>query len=247
MQSPFLKVYVPSCFGSKCGSDGWSLMPTMGDSPPQSSPSSSKRFRMNCASSYSVSFRFSAKRLADLGEGLVLDVLDLVAGLEMALVALLVDERLELLDEVGGRDDLVPEAPDDLDRSRVDDRHVRNIVERRILHGELLRLAEHLLDGRVELSPGAVESLLAGERVEPRGLDRGDEADRLPLRRNEVEPAPRRHLLEIETEHAVREMIAVVEIAQQPAVDALFLESSLNLLDVHRPSLPVFESTQQRR
>jgi hypothetical protein len=42
-------------------------------------------------------------------------------------------------------------------------------------------------------------------------------------------------------------MIAVVEIAHEPAVESLLRESSLNFLDVHRSILSVFESTQQGR
>jgi hypothetical protein len=62
-QSPFLNAWEPASFGSKCGSAGWSLMPTMGDSLAQVSPSSSNRFRMNRASSYSVSVRPLASAL----------------------------------------------------------------------------------------------------------------------------------------------------------------------------------------
>jgi len=138
-----------------------------------------------------------------------------------------------------------PKLFDDLDRPRVDDRHVRDIIERGVLHRELLGSAEHRLQCRVELPPGAVEPLLPGEGVEPRGFHRRQEADRLSLHGNEVEPASGRHLLEIETEDAVREMVAVVKIAQKPAVKTLFLESSLNFLDVHRSILAVLVCTQQ--
>jgi len=141
----------------------------------------------------------------------------------------------------------VTEAPHDLYRARVDDRDVRDIVEGRILHRDLFRRTEHCLERGVELSPRAVHPLLAGERIEPRGLHRGDEPYRLSLRRYPIVPAPRGHLLEIEAEHAIREMVAVVKIAEEPSVEAFFRESRLNLLDIHRSSLPVFGITPYER
>ncbi len=85
----------------------------------------------------------------------------------------------------------------------------------------------------MELAPGAIGALLAGKRVEPSGLHGRDEPDRLSLRGDVVEPSPRCALREIEPENAVREMIPVMKIAEEPAVDAFFDESGLNRLYIH--------------
>ena len=226
--------WVFSGVGSKWGLAGCSLTPTIGNSPLQSSPCSSKRRTMNCWTLVLGEPPAGADGLADLGEGLVLDALDLLPGPEVRLVARLVDHGLEGLDQVGRGDHLVAEAPHQLHRPGVDDRHVGDVVEGRVLHGDL--------PAGCRGSPGASAwssrqdryiSFFAGEAVELGRLHPAHQPGRLPLGRDVVEPATAGELVRIEAEDVAGQPVPVVEVAEQPAVGPGLADLLLNPIEIH--------------
>ena len=102
--------------------------------------------------------------------------------------------RLEPLDQVARRHDLDAQRAHRFDRPGVDPRHVGNRVAGRVFHRHPARPVEQLLQPGGELLAAGVGPLLAGQRVEVVALDRVHQPAGLAARRDEVVPAPRRHL-----------------------------------------------------
>ncbi len=223
--------------GSKCGSAGCSLVPTIGYSPLQVRPSSPYRLTMNCWTSYCVRVRPAFSSVADQLERLVLDPLHAFAGREVRLVARLVEDGLEGLHQARGRHDFETERSDEIDGAAVHERHIGDVRHRRVLHRDLLRGAEHLLQARVELLPGEVEALLAGKRFELLRLDLVAEANRLAGGGDPVEPAPAGELAVIHAEHVVRDGVPVMEVVEQPTVRPRRLHFCLNPRDIRHGRL----------
>jgi hypothetical protein len=91
----------------------------------------------------------------------------------------------------------------------------------------------------MQLPPGQIEPLLARKRVELGRLDLVGELDRLAAGWNPVEPAPAGELAVVHPEHVIRDRVAVVEVVEQPPVDARRFQLTLNPCDVrHRFLLP---------
>ena len=57
--------------------------------------------------------------------------------------------------------------------------------------------------------------------------------DRLALRRDQVEPAPRHHQTRRQSEHAIRNRIAMMMVVEQPRVDIAFAQRRLYGGQVH--------------
>jgi hypothetical protein len=154
-------------------------------------------------------------------------------------------DGLEVLDEFGARRGLDAHRADEFDRAGVHARDVRDVAHRRILHGDLGRVAararargrERVAEVRVELLPAEVDEAAARERVELLGLDAVDDLGRLALGRYEVEPAARGELVLVEQEDAVGERVAAAEVVEEPAGEPGPAQS---LLDVgHAPRVRV--------
>ena len=79
---------------------------------------------------------------------------------------LLVDEAFEDLHQVGGGDDLDAAPAHQLDDTGVHHRDVGDVVERGIVHGDAWRRGEQPCDLGMQLSPGQVVVLVAGQLVQ---------------------------------------------------------------------------------
>ncbi len=180
----------------------------------------------------------------DLGEGLVDDAADFVRGFEVHLALCGRPDGLELLDEVGARDEVdAGEGADEFDGSGVHARDVGDVVLRRILHGDLSQHdaaalepagRERVAHGGVEFLPAAVDDLPAGQGVELEALDGVDDLDGLARDGDEVEPAARREALVVEPEDAVGERVAAAEVVEEPTVELRLAERRLDVRDALR-------------
>ena len=84
----------------------------------------------------------------------------------------------------------------------------------------------------LELLPGEVDRLLAGQVVERGGLDPVDQLARGPLGGDEVEEPPRAGRLLIQAEHPAGQHVAATEIVQEPAVEAELGQALLDRVEV---------------
>ena len=75
--------------------------------------------------------------------------------------------------------------------------------------------------------------MLPGKLVQAMRLDGRDQFLGFSSRRNVIVPAAGAHLLKVQTEHAIGQIVPVPEVAQKPAVDSLGTERVLYCLDVH--------------
>ena len=66
---------------------------------------------------------------------------------------LLAQRRPELADQVGGADNLLAQAAQELDRPGIHHRHVHDVVIGRVLHSHGARAGEHRREARVQLLP----------------------------------------------------------------------------------------------
>src|SRR5262249_42871430 len=136
------------------------------------------------------------------------------------------------LHEIARGYDLRAELPNQLDRTRVDTRHVRNSTIRRIFHGQSSHAADDPAESGFELSPPGAS--LDGTRYlrQHVRLDRVHQPPRRSLGWNQIKPsacgevaAPPR-----KPRHVQGDRIDAVEIVEQPAVQVLSTESRLNSL-----------------
>ena len=129
--------------------------------------------------------------------------------------------RLEALHEIGGGAHVDPGGAHQLDGAGIDQRDVRHLGARRVLHGDAAQAARALQPGRPAAparcgrrasSPGKpCRAPDSTAETSPRGSPRAG---------TQVEPAPRRHPL-AQAENAPADRIAAAEVVEQPAVDRL--------------------------
>src|SRR5438094_23412 len=114
------------------------------------------------------------------------------------------------------------QVPHRVDRARIDARHVRDRVARRILHGDPLRPGEQILEAAGELIALAVDAFAPGQVIQIVRLDRVDEFLRLAGRGNQVVPAAGGHLRAVvEAGQPPRNRVRSVEVVQQPGVEPI--------------------------
>ena len=127
--------------------------------------------------------------------------------------------RLEMLNQIGGRDHLDSHRADDFDRARVDARDVRNRAAGRIVHRDSARAAERRAQRGNHFVVRAIDDLFGGERVEPMRFDGGHYRARLAVGRDEAEPSTGRDTVVGQAEDSIRERVAQAEIVEEPAVE----------------------------
>jgi hypothetical protein len=138
--------------------------------------------------------------------------------------------RRKTLDEVARRYDVDAELSHELDRSRVDTRHVRNRAARRIFHRHAPHARDETLQSAFELIASGVSVGRPGEMRERVPFDRMNERAGLTLGGNQVKPpacqkvtAPAADPGDLDGD-----WIEPAEIVQQPRVDSLGPERRLN-------------------
>ena len=90
---------------------------------------------------------------ADLAPGLLQNDVDGALGGLVAGDLLLVEDGFELADQVGGADDLLAQAAQELDRAGVHHGDVHDGVVGRVLHGDARVAVEHYFQARGQLLP----------------------------------------------------------------------------------------------
>src|SRR5215813_4670446 len=68
-------------------------------------------------------------------------------------------------------------------------------------------------------------------------LDAMHQLHRLAIRGNDIKPAPRRHAIGRQSEHAISNRVAMVVVVKQPGFMAAVAQSSLNFREVHASSI----------
>src|SRR5581483_7390125 len=126
---------------------------------------------------------------------------------------------LEYLNEVGRRNNFHSEAADQLDRSRIDARHVRNRVHRRILHRDLFAAGERLLEEFMQLLPWQIDVLIPRKGIQRCRFDRMNDLLWRTGCRNEIEPPARGELCGVQSQNVLGDRIAPTEAVKQPAVE----------------------------
>ncbi len=170
---------------------------------------------------------------ADLIERLRADPVHHGGRLLVEPVPFLADHRDEQLDQIGRRDDLVPQPLDQLHRPGIDHADIGNVVLGGVLHGDPFLRPEHLAEPGMQFLPGEVHGLFSREVVELLSFHDRHQLSGLAPCRDEIVPPPAVHLLEVEPQHAVGKVVAVPEIAQQPAVHLSVAQRLLDPLKVH--------------
>ena len=133
-----------------------------------------------------------------------------------------------LSDQIGARNDLGAHRAHQLHRPRVDARHRRDLVSRRILHRDAPRAAQDAAELAIAHAPGRVRGHGARDSVEGVRFDRVDELLRLSARGNEAVPAAAADASRVEAEYPVRDGVRAAEIEEQPSVELLLLQGSLD-------------------
>ena len=152
-------------------------------------------------------------------------------GLLVQRPLLVAPSRLELLDEIAGRDDFDAETADEFERAAVDAGDVRVAVLRAVFHGDALRAIDERFDPLLELLPAQVDGrVFAGQVLERGRFDAVAELLRFPGRRDEVGPAPRAVRLG-RPRDARGEDVDLAEIVEEPTVSALLANRGLNCGD----------------
>ena len=101
-----------------------------------------------------------------------------------------VEHGSETLDQVGCRDHLNSPFTHHLHSSRVNHRHVRNPVLRRVLHRHPADAFQQLVEPSIQLLPSSVTPTASGEVFQCPRFDRMNEAPRFPLSWDYVVPPP---------------------------------------------------------
>jgi hypothetical protein len=179
-----------------------------------------------------VSAAVGADAGADLAPAFGEDVVEAALGFVVGGDLGFGEDGFEVADQVGGRDDVFFEGAEEFYCARVDERDVHDGVARGVLHGDLCRAGEHGLEFGFELLPGGVFGFGAGEEVEFVGLDAVDEFLRLALGGDEVVPAAG-DVAAGDSQDAVGEVVAVVVVVEEPAVEIIFAEGGLDGGEVH--------------
>ena len=138
------------------------------------------------------------------------------------------EHRFKLADEVGGADDPLAQAAQELDRPSVHHRHIHDGVIGRVLHGQGARARQHRLQASGQLLPARIEPLDAGQRVQPALLDAMHQLARLARGGHKVVPAPRDVGLLVQAEDAPGDGVAVMMVVEEPAVEAGLADCRLN-------------------
>jgi hypothetical protein len=148
---------------------------------------------------------------------------------------LLGPDRFEALYEIARRDDVHAQFADRFDRPRIHAGDIRNVVAWRVLHRHALHPFQQIAQPTDEAIPSGVGLLLAREAIEVVALDCMDETPRLAACRNEVVPAPGRHLLRRgQARQPRRDRIRSLEVVEQPSVESILDERALHVRDRKR-------------
>ncbi len=142
--------------------------------------------------------------------------------------------RLEVLNQIGGRDHLDSHRADDFDRARIDARDVRNRAAGRIVHRDSARAAERRAQCGDHFVVRAIDDLFGGERVEPMRFDGGHYRARLAVGRDEAEPSTGRDTVVGQAEDSIRERVAQAEIVEEPAVELRVAQRAGNFVEALR-------------
>src|SRR5580704_6733752 len=142
--------------------------------------------------------------------------------------------RLEMLNQIGGRDHLDSHRADDFDRARVDARDVRNRAPGRIVHRDSARAAERRAQSFQHFIVRAIDDLFGGERVEPMRFDGGHYCARLAVGRDEAEPSTGRDTVAGEAEDSIRKRVAHAEIVEEPSVELRVAERASDFVEARR-------------
>src|SRR6188768_4048411 len=139
--------------------------------------------------------------------------------------------RFKRLNQVSGTDHVDFVTSDQLDCAGIHARHVRNGVERGILHGHAKATGEQARKDLPLLLPRYIIISLSRQCIQYMRLDAMQQLDWNPLRRNPVVPASCHMEGRIELEDAIGKRIASAKIIEKPAVDLGITEGLLNLAD----------------
>ena len=143
------------------------------------------------------------------------------------------EDGLEDADEVGGADDVLAHGAHQLDGAGIDHGDVHDGVARGVLHGDGGGAVEHGFELVLELLPGGVGVLGAGEGVELAGLDAMHELAGFAVGGDEVIPAAGDEAVLVEAEDAVCDGVAMVVVVKEPAVELVLAERGLNRRKIH--------------
>ena len=95
------------------------------------------------------------------------------------------------------------------------------------------RAGQHRLQARGQLLPARIESLGAGQRVQPPLLDAMHQLARLARGGHKVVPAPRDVRFRVEAQNAPGDGVAMMVVVEEPAVEAGLAQRRLNRVKVH--------------
>ena len=141
---------------------------------------------------------------------------------------------LKLADEVGGTDDLLADAAEELYGASIDHGDVHNVVVGRILHGDPMKSVEHGLKTRGQFLPTGINAFRSRQRVKAALFNPVNQFARFAKAGDEVIPAPRDVRLRVEAENPFADRIAVMMIVKEPAIVARIAQRSLDRFQVHR-------------
>ena len=154
------------------------------------------------------------------------------ARLQMRFELLGSPRRLEFLHQIRRCDHALLQLAYQLDRPRVHQADVRDVVLRRILHRDLPAAGKQLSQLPAQLFPARVGQLAPCERVQRPLFDLVHQFPRLASRWYEIKPPARRHAVVSQAEDVARDRVAMVMVVEEPAVNLAGPQFGLNGFDV---------------
>ena len=142
-------------------------------------------------------------------------------------------DRFKPLNKIGRSHDIDTKAADQIDRSRIDPRHIGDGIEGGVLHGDLPTASQERGEECPLLFPSEIWVRRTRQFVQDVRFDSVHQFDRLSRGRNPIVPTPRDMPRRIEQQHPIGQGIAAPKIIEQPAIESGCL--SERRLDLRNP------------